>query len=266
MNRPAILKWAVVAALTIALAGGCAGTPAPAPAPKTELNVSAALGLKEALLDIKQEYERKNPNITLVYNLAAAGVLQAQIERGVPADVFISAAAKQMDDLEKKGLIIASSRRDLVGNKLVLVVHKDSKLGLTSFRDLTQDSVGKFGFGTPETMPAGQYGLEVFTYLGIWDQVKDKAVLAKDIRQIIAYVETGNVDAGVVFSTVAALSDKVRVAASAPPGSHKPIVFPGAVLKQTKQQKAAEAFLGYLAGPDAGKVFAKYGFSVLNAK
>lgn len=264
MKQFGLAAWFVSACLILVLASGCGAKPEPAATPKIELNVSAALGLKEALLDIQKEYEQKNQNITIVYNLAAAGVLQAQIERGVPADVFISAARKQMDELQKKGLIVAATRRDLVGNKLVLVVHKDSTLGLASFRDLAEDKVGRFGLGTPETMPAGQYGVEVLKHVGVWVGVKDKAVLAKDIRQIIAYVETKNVDAGIVFSTVAALSDKVRVVAAAPPGSHQPIVFPGAVLKEAKQPKAAEAFLDYLSGPDAAKIFQKYGFSVIS--
>jgi molybdate transport system substrate-binding protein len=262
MRKPGLTAWLIGAFIVLVLAG-CGPRPEPAP-PKTELNVSAALGLKEALLDIQQEYQRRNPNITIVYNLAAAGVLQAQIERGVPADVFISAARKQMDDLEQKGLLAAATRRDLIGNKLVLVVPGDSKLGLASFRDLAEDKVGRFGLGTPETMPAGQYGVEVLKHVGVWDKVKEKAVLAKDVRQIIAYVETGNVDAGIVFSTVAALSNKVRVVAEAPPGSHQPIVFPGAVLKDAKQPQAAAAFLAYLSGPDAAKIFGKYGFSVIN--
>ncbi len=259
MRLSAFTTWLAGSCLVLALAAGCAS--GPAPAAKIELNVSAALGLKEALLDIKQEYERRNPNITIVYNLAAAGVLQTQIEQGAPADLVISAARKQLDDLEKKGLLDAATRRNLVGNALVLIVPKDSKLGLASFRDLANVTVGRFGLGTPETMPAGQYGLEVLKHLGVWDQVKDKAVLAKDVRQIVAYVETGNDDAGIVMSTVAALSDKVLVVAAAPAGSHETIVFPGAVLKHSKQPQAAAAFLAYLAGPDAGKVFAKYGFS-----
>jgi molybdate transport system substrate-binding protein len=265
MRNVKFAAWLAIAGVVLALAG-CGGKPEPAPPPKVELNVSAALGLKEALLDIQKEYERKHPNITIVYNLAAAGVLQAQIERGVPADLFISAAAKQMDELQKKDLIVAATRRDLVGNKLVLVVHKDSPLKLAGFRDLTDQKVVKYGLGTPETMPAGQYGIETLKYVGVWDKVKDKAVLAKDIRQIIAWVETHNVDAGIAFSTVAALSDKVRVEAEAPAGSHRPIVFPGAILKGAKQPKAAEDFLAYLSGPDAAKIFTKYGFSVLGPK
>jgi molybdate transport system substrate-binding protein len=262
MRKPGLAAWFVGACIILALAG-CGTRPEPG-TPKIELNVSAALGLKEALLDIQQEYQRQNPNITIVYNLAAAGVLQAQIEQGAPADVFISAAPKQMNELEQKDLLVAATRRDLVGNKLVLIVPGDSKLDLASFAGLAEDKVGRFGLGTPETMPAGQYGVEVLKHVGVWDKVKGKAVLAKDVRQILAYVETGNVDAGIVFSTIAALSDKVRVVAAAPSGSHQPIVFPGAVLKGAKQPKAAEEFLAYLAGPEAKAVFEKYGFSVIN--
>jgi molybdenum ABC transporter, periplasmic molybdate-binding protein len=260
-----VVKWLVSSFLILVLITGCMSSPKPAAAPQIELNVSAALGLKEALADIKKEYEVKNPNITLVYNLAAAGVLQTQIEQGAPADVFISAASKQLDDLQKKDLLNTSTRRNLVSNTLVLIVPKDSRLSLSSFRGLANESVGKFGLGTPETMPAGQYGVEVLKHEGVWEQVKEKAVLAKDVRQIVAYVETGNVDAGIVFSTVAALSDKVKVVAAAPHGSHEPIVFPGAVLKASKQPEAAVAFLKYLTGPETSKIFQKYGFSVVSS-
>jgi len=250
--------------MALALVSGCMSKPEPAAAPKIELNVAAALGLKDALLDIQKEYEAKNPNVKIVYNLAASGALQTQVEQGAPADIFISAANKQLDDLHKKNMVNASTRRALVGNQLVLVTSKDSKLGLTSFADLTKDEVKKFGMGAPETVPAGQYGIEVLKSLGIWEKVKDKAVLAKDVHTVMVYAETGNVEAGIVFSTVAAASNKVKVVAAAPPGSHEPIIFPGAVLTNAKQPKAAEEFLGYLTGPEAGKIFKKYGFNVLN--
>ncbi len=224
---------------------GCGGVPqSPAPPPqKAELNVSAAMGLKEALVDIQKDYEAKHPNVKIVYNLAASGVLQTQIEQGAPADVFISAASKQLDDLQVKKLINSASRRDLVSNELVLIVPKDSTLGLTSFKDLTMAGVKKFGLGAPETVPAGQYGIQVLKAMGIWEDVKDKAVLAKDVRTIVAYAETGNVEAGIVFSTVAATSDKVKVVASAPPGTHEPIVFPGAIMAASKQSQSGRRFL-----------------------
>lgn len=268
MTKGKVALWLIALTTVAALAGGCAASkPAqPAAAPPVEINVSAALGLKEVLLDIQKDYEAKNPNVKIVYNLAAAGPLQAQIEQGAPADIFISAAEKQLDELQKKKLVNAATRRNLVGNQLVLVVPKGSDLGLASFNDLASAKVKKFGLGAPETVPAGQYGMEVLQHLGIWDEVKDKAVLGKDVRTLIAYAETGNVEASIVFSTVAATSDKVKVVAAAPPGSHKPIIFPGAVLANAKQPKAAEDFFNYLAGPEGMKVFVKYGFNPLGAR
>jgi len=226
-----------------------------------ELNVSAALGLKEALLDIQKDYEASHPNVKIVYNLAAAGVLQSQIEQGAPADIFISAANTQVDALEKKNLIDASTRRNLVSNSLVLIVAKDSTLDLNGFNDLVKSEVIHYGLGEPQTVPAGQYGVEVLKYLNIWDKVQSKAVLAKDVRTILTYVETGDVEAGIVFSTVAATSDKVKIVATAPNGSHESIVFPGVVLTNSPHHEAAQDFLNYLASPTGMKMFQKYGFT-----
>ncbi|VBB09681.1 Hypothetical protein LUCI_4979 [Lucifera butyrica] len=253
--------------ILMGLISGCASNnPAANSTKPVELNVSAALGLKEALFDIQKQYEAIHPDVKIVYNLGAAGNLQTQIEQGAPADIFISAAQQQLDNLQKKNLIKPDSRINLVGNQLVLVVPNDSRLGLTDFKDLAQDSVKKFGLGAPETVPAGQYGVEVLKAVGVWDKVKDKAVLGKDVRTLVAYAETGNVDASIVFSTVAATSSKVKVAAAAPPGTHQAIVFPGAVLAGTKHAQEAEQFLHYLAGPEAMKIFQKYGFIPLTNK
>ena len=225
-----------------------------------ELNVSAALGLKDALLEIKAAYENSHPSVKINYNLAAAGVLQSQIEQGAPADIFISAANKQMDALAKKNLIQAATRKNLVSNDLVLIVPKNSSLGLSDFSGLTNPGVIHFGLGDPATVPAGQYGQEVLQHLGIWDSVQAKAVLAKDVRTILYYVETGNAEAGIVFSTIAATSDKVKIVATAPSGSHESIVFPGAVLSNAKQSVAAQEFFAFLSGPDGMEIFQKHGF------
>lgn len=264
MVKPLSILTSGMLACALALTG-CAGSQPPrSEAEKpTEIVVSAALGLKEALLEIQQSYVAQKPQVKIVYNLAAAGALQSQIEQGAPADIFISAAEKQMDELARKNLLAAGTRRNLVGNQLVLIVPKESKIDLQGFQDLAKVEVRKFGLGAPETVPAGQYGMDVLSSLGIWDQVKDKAVLGKDVRTLLAYAETGNVEASIVFSTVAALSDKVKVVAVAPPGSHRPIIFPGAVLAGAKQPKVAADFLTYLSGPEGKKVFMKYGFQPL---
>jgi molybdate transport system substrate-binding protein len=245
------------------LTSACGNTPAQtASNTPIELNVSAALGLKDALLDIQKEYEQNHPTVKIIYNLAATGVLESQIEQGAPADIFISAANKQVDDLAKKNLIDAATRKNLVSNKLVLIVPKDSSLGLSSFKDLAKNSVIHYGLGEPKTVPAGQYGEEVLKHLGIWEKVKNKAVLAKDVRTILSYVETGNADAGIVFSTVAATSDNVTIVATAPPNSHTPIIFPSVILKNSRQPEAAQEFLNYLTSTAGMKVFQQYGFQI----
>lgn len=260
--RKVSLSVVVLLSLLLVLAG-CSGakqTPPPA-AQQAELTVSAAVSLKDALTEIQKNYQEKYPNIKLNYNLGASGSLEKQIEEGAPADIFISAANKQMDDLDKKGLIKKETRKNLVENQLVLVTMKDSKLQLAGFEDLAKSEVAKFAIGAPESVPAGQYAQQVLKKLNLWDQVVPKAVQAKDVRTVLTYVETGNVEAGVVYKTDAAVSDKVKIVASAPAGSHDPIVYPIAVITNTKQSKAAEDFAAYLAGPEAQAVFAKYGFA-----
>ena len=254
-------------AFGLILVTGCSSskpTPPPAAAGPVEINVSAALGLKEALLDIEKDYAKQNPNVKIVYNFAAAGALQAQIEQGAPADIFLSAAVKQMDALQQKNLLVTSTRKNLLGNQLVLVVPVESTLPIKDFKDLARPEVKHFGLGAPETVPAGEYGIEVLKSLGMWDMVKSKAVLGKDVRTLLVYAETGNAEASVVFSTVAATSKKVKVVAAAPPGSHQPIIFLGSVLANAKQPKAATEFFSYLASANGMKVFEKYGFTPLN--
>lgn len=233
-------------------------TPTPEP---TELNVSAALGLKEAMLDIQSAYEKSHPGTKIVYNFAAAGVLATQIENGAATDIFLSAAQKQINDLKAKGLIVEDSVKPIVGNQLVLAVPKGNPLNLTSFNDLTKPEVKHIGFGELKTMPAGQYGKECLDSLGIWNEVEPKIVMGKNVREIVAYVETGNADAAIAFSTVVATNPKVAVAAISPTGTHKPVIFPGTIIKETKHIKQAQDFFEYLSSKEAMDIFTKYGFS-----
>lgn len=225
-----------------------------------ELNVSAAVSLKDALLDIQKIYLQKQPNIKVNFNLGSSGALQTQIEQGAPADIFISAAAKQMDSLEKKELLVKGTRRNILENQLLLIVPKDSTLNVKDFNDLTRDDVKKIGIGAPESVPAGQYAKQVFTYLNIWDKLQGKTILGTDVRAVLTYVETGNVDAGIVYRTDALISDKIKIVAAAPVGSHEPIVYPAAILKNAVQPRAAAAFLAFLTGEAGKTVFEKYGF------
>ncbi|MBP2662441.1 MAG: modA [Firmicutes bacterium] len=263
MNTRVFVILALLVAAVFSLVG-CGGEkkapPAAQQAQTVEINVSAAVSLKDALAEIQKDYQAKNPNIKLVYNLGASGALQKQIEQGAPADIFISAAPKQMNELEAKNLINKGTRKNLVENKLVVVVPKETKLNITKYEDLTQDSVQKIALGETATVPAGQYAEQVLQKLGLWDKLKERAVYAKDVRTVLAYTETGNVEAGIVYKTDAISSDKVKIAAVAPEGSHQPIVYPIALTTGTKQQEAAEAFVEYLFSADSKAIFEKHGF------
>ncbi len=256
-----ILALLALMLFIVASIAGCGGTKEQ---PKTEpvnLTISAAASLQDAAGELKTIYETKNAGVTITLNLAASGTLQKQIEEGAPADLFVSAGKSQMDALAQKGLIVDASRKDLLGNELVLITGKDSQI--TEFNGLTGASVKKISIGTPETVPAGKYAKDTLTTLNLWEQLQPKMVLAKDVRQVLTYVETGNVDAGLVYRTDAATSSNVKIAAAAPAGSSAPIVYPMAVIKSTKYQKEAEAFASFLTSDDAVKVFEKYGFKVL---
>jgi molybdate transport system substrate-binding protein len=228
-----------------------------------ELSVSAAASLKDVLLDIQKSYEQKESKIKIVYNFGSSGALQAQIEQGVPCDLFISAALKQADDLERKGLFRKGTRKNLLMNQLVLIVPLDAKSDIQSFVDLASDNARKIGIGEPASVPAGQYALEVFKYLGIWERIQGKTVLGTNVRTVLTYVETGNVDAGVVYKTDALISDKVKVVAVAGPETHQPIIYPAAVLSGADHPKEATKFLAYLSGKEARSIFEKYGFTMV---
>ena len=227
-----------------------------------ELQVSAAASLTDAMKELGGMYEKEHGNTKLVFNFGSSGALQQAIENGGAADVFISAAQKQMNALDEKKLLADGTRADLLINEVVLITAKDSKLNLPDFKAVLDPAVEHIALGEPKGVPVGQYSEEVFTKLGILDQVKERAVYGSDVRQVLAWVETGDADCGVVYATDAAISDKVKVAAVAAADTHKPIVYPAAVLKDAKNMKEAKDFLAFLQTDAAKKVFEKYGFKV----
>lgn len=226
----------------------------------TVLTVSAAASLTDAIQEIEGSYRREHPGIELRNNFGSSGTLAHQIEDGAPVDVLICAASKPMDELEARGLIVAGSRRELLRNTLVLIVPRDSKIG--NFQQLADSSVRSIALGDPGSVPAGQYGQQTLAALHLMDGVKNKLVLAKDVRQVLAYVETGNVDAGIVYATDALTSSGVRVVATAPDGSHDPIVYPAAAIAAGHHEDAAGEFVGYLNSTTAKAIFQKRGFTI----
>jgi molybdate transport system substrate-binding protein len=236
-----------------------ASTVAAIPEPGVELTVSAAISLKDALDEIAHLYSVEAPGVIVHFNLGGSGTLQRQIEQGAPVDVFISASPKEMDGLAAKGLLLTGTRRDLVRNSVVLIVPAGTST-ISTFQDLTKPTAKIISIGEPQTVPAGKYAQETLTHLGLYDQMKAKLVLAKDVRQVLTYVETGNADAGIVYATDAKITSKVSVVATAPEDSHSPVLYPGAVIKNSANPMAAKQFLEFLASAKAKAVFQKYGF------
>ena len=218
--------------------------------------------MTDAIKEIGANYEKEHPNVKLTYNFGSSGALQTQIEQGAPADVFISAAQKQMNALDEKGLIDKFTRKDLLENKVVLIVPKDSELSLNNFADVATDKVNKIALGEPKAVPVGQYSEEIFSNLKILDAMKQKAVYASDVRQVLGWVETGEVDCGIVYATDAAISDKVKVLMEAPENTHKPVVYPIAMVNSSKNPDVAKDFIAYLSQDAQKNILAKYGFNV----
>ena len=227
-----------------------------------ELNVSAAASMANAMKEIGENYENKNPNVKVVLNFASSGALQQAINQGAPTDLFISAAQDKMDILDKNGLLEPGTRIDLLENKIVLIVPKDSKLQLSKFEDVLSPEVKKIGLGEPKSVPAGQYAAEVFKSLGILDEVNAKAVFGSSVRQVLSWVDIKEVDAGVVYATDAVVAKESKIVCTAPEGTHKPVVYPMAIIKGKGNLAAAKTFVTYLTSEDTKKVFEKYGFTV----
>lgn len=187
--------------------------------------------------------------------------MQKQISQGAGADLFFSATEDKFEKLVHDGDIDKKDSTDLLKNDLVMIVPEKNSAHLTHLNDLKKDSAEKIALGTPESVPAGQYAKQSLTALSLWGKVKDKVVYAKDVRQVLSYVETGNVDAGLVYKTDALISKKVKITDEAPAKTHDPIVYPLGIVKDTKHRKEAEAFYQYLQSDEAMKVFKKYGFT-----
>lgn len=253
------LRLLLIICLIVILAA-CAKTSTESDNTKSiELTVSAAASLKDAVGEIKKAYSKEKPNVTITYNFGSSGSLQKQIEQGAQVDVFVSAATKQMDALEDKDLIIKETRKDFLENKIVLIVPKDY-LEVNDFKDLLADKVIRIGLGEPKSVPVGKYAEEVLKKLGILDSIKSKAVYAKDVKEVLTWVETGNADAGIVYETDTKVSDKVKLVARAPEGSHKPVYYPAAVIEGGENVDAAKDFVNFICSSKAKPIFEKYGF------
>ncbi|HZT23449.1 MAG TPA: molybdate ABC transporter substrate-binding protein [Verrucomicrobiae bacterium] len=224
-----------------------------------EVTVFAAASLTDALKAIAANYQKQSGD-KIAFNFGASSTLARQIEEGAPADIFFSADEAQMNRLERGNLIDPATRKNLLGNSLVVVVPGDSMLRIQSASDLTNADVKKIALADPRAVPAGVYARAWLEKLQLWPAVESKVIPTENVRAALAAVASGNVDAGIVYKTDAAISRNVRIAYAIPRAEGPDIRYPIALVKGSPQPGAAKKFLNYLSSEEAGQVFAQYGF------
>jgi molybdate transport system substrate-binding protein len=246
--------------LTLALVATGVGVSGAAPAPPA-LNVYAAATLSDALREIAAGYEKSGGG-KISLSLGSSLVLARQIEEGAPADVFLSADEAKMDELEKRGLVLRGTRKSLLSNTLVILVRADSPLKIVTAQDLAGSAVKAIALCEPQTVPAGIYAQQYLRKIKVWDRVVKKLVPVENVRAAMAAVESGNVEAAIVFKTDARVSKQVRVVLEIPAAEGPPISYPVAVLSESGKPQAARRFVAYLESPAGLAVFRKYGFLI----
>lgn len=229
---------------------------------ETEILVAAAASLKNAYEDkLIPMFEEANPGVTVKGTYDSSGKLQTQIEEGLDADAFMSAATKQMKALDEEGMIASDTITDLLENKIVLIVPAGNEKKLEKFEDI--EKADSIALGDPASVPAGQYSEEALTNLGIWDKIQDKVSFGTNVTEVLNQVAAASADAGIVYATDAAsMADKVEVVAEAPEGSlSEKVIYPVAVVKGTAHEEVAKEFVAFLQTDKAITVFEDYGFS-----
>jgi molybdate transport system substrate-binding protein len=253
---PAVGHLRLASALLV-LAWVAAASPALAEA----IRVGVAISLKEAATEIGAAYESASGD-TVEFVFGSSGQVAGQIKNGAEIDAFLSAATRQVDDLANEGLVDGAARTAVASNALALIVPAGAKDAPASFAALA-DANGKVAVGEPKTVPAGQYAGQVLKSLKLADRLAGRLVFGTNVRQVLAYVERGEVAAGIVYATDAREAGaKVRVVATADPATHEPIVYPAVVVTASKRRAAAERFLAHLQSREARKVLRARGFIV----
>lgn len=241
--------------LLIVLLSGCSNE-----TQQTVLTVSAASSLSDVLQDIATQFQVEHPTINIQFNFGASGSLKEQIEQGAPVDLFISASSEKYEELVNEQLVDSSV--NLASNELVLITSVKSTVNLQEFSDLVHDDIEKIAIGTPSVVPAGTYGKQALHYYDVWASIENKIVYAKDVRQVLTYVETNNAQAGIVYKTDALSSDKVHIVKTAEKSSHDAISYPAGIVNDTKAMEEARLFLHYLQSKDVQPIWEQYGFQM----
>lgn len=226
-----------------------------------DLTVFAAASLTDSLKVIAAAYEKQTGD-KVTFNFGASSTLARQIEEGAPADIFFSADEAKMDSLEKKGLLVEGTRTSRLSNTLVIVVAAERAAAIKRLDDLMTDKVKRLALAEPRTVPAGIYAKAFLQQGNLWSAVETKVIPTENVRAALAAVEAGNVDAGIVYKTDAAVSKRVKIAFEVPAKDGPAIGYPVAAIKDSKQLDAARRFLKHLGSDEAGRVFKEFGFIV----
>jgi molybdate transport system substrate-binding protein len=231
---------------------------------KAPIMVFAAASLTNALQDLGDGFTKETA-IPVRFSFAASSALARQIENGAPADIFFSADLEWMDYLQSRNLIQRDTRRDVLGNRLVLIAPTDSLVKLKiepHFALAAAIGKGRLATGDPDSVPVGRYAKEALSTLGVWSAVEDHLVRADSVRSALAYVDRGEAQLGIVYETDALIDKHVRVVDVFPAGSHLPIVYPIALTTAAKSDAAK--FVAYINGPAGALAFKAYGFTPLH--
>lgn len=232
-----------------------------APAIGEPVRVAAAISLKEVMSEVGAAFKAEGRG-EVEFTFGASGQLQAQIEYGAPLDAFISASHAQVDPLAEAKLADVATRRVVAGNRLVLIVPAGAKSPPGRLADLSDPRVRRVAVGEPKTVPAGQYAKQALAAAKLDDAFKGRLVYGANVRQVLDYVERGEVDAGIVYATDARESgERVRVVETIDSAAHDPIEYPAVVLSRSRRREAAEAFLDYLGTDKARDLLTRRGFT-----
>jgi molybdate transport system substrate-binding protein len=225
-----------------------------------DLLVFAAASLTNVFNDISNEFEQSN-GLRIINAYGASQMLAQQIANGAPADVFISAGEFPIDFLSDRGLLV-SDATEIINNTLVIVVRDEYEIESDSIDDLMIELSGEFTIADPALSPAGMYAKELMINLGVWDSIESTIVFAPDVRVALAYVESGNVGAAIVYKTDAIMSNKVRVFDIIPNGIHSPIIYPAAIIVDSENNAVAQQFIEFLISDRTDRIWEKFGFLV----
>ena len=231
---------------------------------KPILRISAGVGLKDALYVIQEAYGKQNPTVAIEFNFAASGFLRKQIEQGAPVDLFLAPGLQHLQALLDGGFTDKEHSCALLGNELALIVSREKQQQIKGFVDLLEQAE-TIAIGMPQMVPVGRYSQQTLSHLGLWKALKPRMVYGKSVRQVLAYVDSGNADAGLIFASDTRLLKSAVVATVAPKESHAPIVFSMAAIRGSRQEKALADFTSFLQSQQAATIFANQGFSPLIA-